>query len=149
MNKKKKRGNGGRRKRTAVTMGYSTYQELLNNPCNATPRSYYGGDKGVVQRFVQDVTLNTSVSTLTSGYIVFQPAKNGYLYGGQTASSSTIAPTLFVGPAAPWLAIAASKLRPLAACVQVIPSAVSMTNMTGEIGVAVISQDSITTVGTY
>lgn len=143
-NKPKNKG----KKQKSKGSGMTRCQQMLADPCNAPPRSYYGGEQGIVQRFVQDITLNTTVG-FTSGYLVFAPGANVYVYGGNAASSTAVAPGAFVGPANTWLATAASKLRAVAGCVTTIPSAVSVTNMTGEIAMGIVAYNQLSTTGSY
>jgi hypothetical protein len=150
--KKGKPANKAGRKRSSrrvvVSSGLTPIQRLLANPCDATPISYYGGESGIVQRFVQDFSANTTAG-YTCGFVVFIPASNSYLTGGNALPTAAISPLFFVGPATTFLGASANKTRPLAACITAIPSAVSVTNMTGEVGVAVISSSLISTLSTY
>lgn len=143
----------GKRLRPKVTVrksrgGLTPYQKLLVDPCNASPKSYYGGEQGVVQRLVQDITLNTVAGT-TAGYLVFAPAANAYVVFNGASPSIPGSPAFFVGPGAGFLGQVSNKIRSLAACITCVPSAVSMTNITGEIGMAVITYQQFSTTGSY
>lgn len=134
--------------RKGSSSGLSACQQMLADPCNAPPRSFYGGEQGIVQRFVQDITLN-AVPGYTSGYLVFSPGANVYVYGGSAGSHTAVAPFAFVGPANSWLAVAASKMRAVGGCITTLPSAVSMTNMTGEIAMGIVTYNQLSTTGSY
>jgi hypothetical protein len=123
----------------------TNYQRLLSDPCNAHIEGFYGGDTGIVQRFVSDITVNAAAG-FTAGYVSFVPAGNYWLYAGAAAANTPLTATNnFQGPAATWLATAANKFRSVAACLQMIPSSVSITNITGELACAVIAANNITT----
>lgn len=140
-----KKKKSQRNRRTVVSMGLTKYQSLLNDPCNATVEGFYGGDTGITQRFVGDYTFNTTAG-FTAGYVVFTPAANVLLYAGNASPAVAITPAgITNGPAATWLGAAAIKIRPLAACLEMIPSAVSLTNMTGETACAILNASNITT----
>lgn len=152
----KNKGANGRpkarapRKRGARPQGTpaSGFLSLLQDPCNGPIDSHYGGEKGIVQRFVQDFTLNATPGD-TCGYLVFCPAQNVYLRFQRASDDLAGSPTSTPGPGVPFLNGSARKIRSLAACVTVLPAAVSMTNMTGEIAVGNISWNTIEASGTY
>lgn len=123
----------------------AAYAQLLRDPCNANTAlaAYYPGEKGFVQRFISDISINTTAGH-TSGLILFHPNSNG-LFTVTAASSASASPInlgsyiLGLSPGQGFLSGAASKTRALAACTQCFPSAVSVTNMTGEYAMGIIS----------
>nr|WPR18256.1 MAG: hypothetical protein [Chemarfal virus 275] len=143
-NKTRRRG----RKTSRMVYGLTPYQSLLVDPCNAAYDSPYGGERGMVQRFSADFTLNT-LAGLTSGYLAYTPGTNLYVTGGNASPSVAITPQGFVGPGATFLAASSAKYRPVAACVTIVPAAVSLTNMTGELGCAITAGSQISTTGSY
>lgn len=142
-NARKRSGNGG----NAVQQNVK-YAQLLDDPCNGpTDLGHrFSGEIGFVQRFVSDGVLNVP-ATHTAGLVLFHPNSGTVLAYSITSSSTTqpIAISSFVtngalpGPGAAYLTGAADKVRAYAACVQAFPSAVSITNLTGEYAVGVIS----------
>jgi hypothetical protein len=102
----------------------------------------------VAQRFVADFTVNGTAG-FTSGYMLFTPGANNTLIAGNASSAVAVAPSVNAAVAASFLGTSASKMRAVAACTTVVPSAVSMTNITGEIGIAIVSANTIVTTGTY
>jgi len=124
------------------------YAQLLRDPCNASTslEAYYPGEKGFVQRFIADIVTNTTAGH-TSGVILFHPNSDGLATLSAAASSGTFvlnagSYTLSSSPGQAFLTGAANKTRSLAACVQCFPSAVSVTNMTGEYAMGVVSMSS-------
>lgn len=153
MAKAKPRAKNGRRKaqrpRRAqvprnLRMGNESerYLALITDPCNGPLGAYYGGENGIVQRFVSDVTLNTGVGQ-TCGVIAFIPAGNVFVNGGAATPSTSFTPSSSGGPGVGFFATQANKTRALAACVTVMPSAVSATNMTGEIACTIASSNAV------
>lgn len=128
--------------------GITAYQQLLADPCGGTVQSYYGGETGIVQRFSRDLTINT-VAGHTAGFIMFNPAGNNYFSNSGTTAATVLTSPVNPGPGSNFLGNVMTKMRAVAACVTVLPSAASMTNITGEIAVAVVSSDLINTVGSY
>lgn len=129
------------------------YLALLNDPCNAPTQldAGYTGEQGYVQRFLSDLTVNTGVGS-TSGYALFHPNSNLFASTDLANPASTTAINLGIYQLSPspgnlFLAGSAAKIRSLAACMSFTPSAVSLTNMTGEIAVGNLSLNS--TIGTY
>lgn len=120
----------------------SQFQALLTDPCNGPVGSHFGGEAGIVQRFVQDFTINTTTGH-TCGYVLFTPAANVYLSYSNTADNVFGSPASNPGPGNAFVLASARKIRACAACITVLPSAVSMTNMTGEIAVANVSSNTI------
>lgn len=143
--------NGGRpRPRRArqqrVSRGLATAEErylaLISDPCNGPLGAAYGGETGIVQRFVTDVTLNTGAGQ-TCGVISYIPAGNVFVNGGSTAPNLNFAPTSSGGPGIGFYSTQANKTRPIAACITAMPSAVSAVNMTGEIACAIASANAV------
>lgn len=131
-----------RARRSTGPNSVGMYASLLRDPCNGPIGSYYGGETGIVQRFTQDVTLNTTAGH-TCGFIAYTPASNTFVNGSAPATTTAITPTASGAPGVNFLATNASKSRALAACVTAMASAVSMTNMTGEIAVAIVASNNI------
>lgn len=125
----------------------AAFAELLANPCDAIPRSFYPGETGIVNRFVQDFTIN-GIATHTSGIIVYNPGGGQVQTSSGPSSNVAQTPTSNPGPGGNFIGSTANKIRALAGCVTIIPSAVSMTNMTGEIAVGIVSADSIVNIAT-
>jgi hypothetical protein len=122
----------------------TAYAHLLKDPCNAPLSTPYPGEAGFVQRFVLDTTVNTTAGD-TAGYFVFSPSANQTFILGRATSGTAGTPGIFPGPGATYLNANAGKMRPISACITVIPSAVSYNNLTGELGVFNTSSDTITT----
>lgn len=116
------------------------YQRLINDPCNAPYVRPYPGEMGVIQRFTTDLTLNTTAG-YTSGVLYVVPAGNNYATAGAAASTTALTPNSGPLGGQTYLVGAAKKARCLAACVTAIPSAVSMSNITGEIAAGNVSAD--------
>lgn len=141
---RRKRANNGR---PTVPAAYKHVVNQLIDPCGAMPFSPYQGERGVVQRFVQDATYATPGHTC--GYVVFSPAANSTVVFSAVNPGTPGSPAFFVGPGAPYLTSSASKIRSCGACVTTMPSAVSITNMTGELGMAIVTTSQLSTLGTY
>jgi len=130
------------KKDMVVSSGLTDPQKILVDPCAGPLDSFYPGEVGMIQRFGLDVTINTTAG-FTAGYISFMPAANTYFVYGNANSSTAGVATLVNGPGASFLSTAAAKFRPVAACIEIIPSAVSATTVTGELGSAVVSVNTI------
>lgn len=143
---KQPRQSRGARSRLRVrplkSVGSHPYKQLLMDPCNGPVHSVYPGEEGIVQRFVSDFTVNTAVGS-TSGYLVFIPASNVVARTDQATSSTAAFPGTQAGPGASFLGATSAKLRPVAACVTMIPSAVSYNTLTGEMATANISANTV------
>lgn len=122
----------------------SQYAQLLADPCSGPVHSPYGGEAGIVNRLVQDFTINT-IAGHTAGVIDFTPSTNLVLTAALASSTATLTLTPNVGPGGTFINTNARKFRPVAACVTVLPSAASYNNLTGEIAVGVIGSDQLTT----
>lgn len=122
--------------------GPSPYQSLLADPCTSLPLSPYGGERGIVERFVSDVTFGAA--THTCGIAFVQPAANAF--GGFTNTSPSIdtIQTSASAVAGGFFVNSVQKARPIAACLELIPASLSITNITGELAMAVFD---CTTVG--
>lgn len=117
------------------------YKRLLVDPCTAPLLSPYGGERGIIERFVADVTFGAA--THTCGVAFVQPASNAY--GGFSAPTSTTI-TLCTSAAAVaegFLQANAQKVRPIACCLELIPASLSITNITGELAMAVFDSTTI------
>jgi hypothetical protein len=156
-NKVKRRIRKTGTSRMPVNHPYNTYARLLQDPCDGPTdlAARYRGEAGFVQRFVSDGTMNIGTGH-TAGYVLFHPNSGSVVTvsgpGGSTTavislSTYALAAASLPGPGAAYLTGAADKLRAYAACVQAYPSAVSITNMTGEFACGVISMSS--TFGTW
>jgi hypothetical protein len=145
--KAKAKANAPRMKRQPF-FSHSEYQATLLDPCSGPVKSHYSGEEGICQRFVQDLTMNTAVGA-TAGFMFFGPASNSFQSNGAATSSAVLTSAGFAGPGQTFLTASASKLRAFSACVTLVPSAVSLTNMTGEIGVAIVSLNTIVVGGNY
>lgn len=131
-----------RKVRVARNMGLHPYKALLMDPCNGPVHSVYPGEGGIVQRFVSDFTVNTAALS-TSGYLVFIPGSNTVARTDQANSNTAAFPGTQAGPGASFLGLTSAKLRPVAACVTIIPSAVSYNTLTGEIATANVSANTV------
>lgn len=149
---KGKRAKGGARNTPKIKrqpfFSHSEYQATLLDPCSGPVKSHYPGEEGICQRFVQDLTMNTAVGA-TAGWMFFTPASNAFQSNGAATSGTAVVSAAFSGPGQTFLTASASKLRAFSACVTLVPSAVSMTNMTGEIGVAIVSANTIVAGASY
>lgn len=124
------------------------YAQLLLDPCNAdvSLEKRYRGERGFIQRFVSDGTVNTTAGN-TAGFVLFHPNSDAvFTFSAATSGTATtislgsyILNGALPGPGQNYLSTNADKLRAYAACIQAYPSAVSITNLTGEYAVGVIS----------
>jgi len=142
--KQKKAGKKGTRApriaKSPVQNLQMRYAQLLHAPDNGTvPQGgVYGGELGNFRTFVSTLTPPTS-ATINSGFLAFCPATgNGYI----ASSAGSAAPLTFVllntgYPGAAYLNANAAKSRGIAAKLELIPSAASITNITGEAAVGV------------
>lgn len=146
--KKRAQRTKSKRMKQVVPRGLSNYQQLVADPCAGPLCSPYGGERGIVQRFNADFSVNVTAG-FTAGFFMYSPAANTYFYNGNASSNVAIAPATGVGPAGTFIGTSTSKFRPIASCVEVIPSAVSYNNITGEIGAIVTATNQVSTAGTY
>lgn len=129
---RKKRMGGGR-----VNIDRQlTYAQLLQHPDNGQMLAdgVYGGELGNFQRFTNTFTLNGSAGQ-NSGFIAYCPA-TGNGYGVSTAASNTALTFSLTNvgfPGAAFLGLNAAKTRGIAAKIEAIPAAASITTLTGEI----------------
>jgi len=132
-----------RRRRNNVSLfaNMSAYQQLLHNPCASSLVSPYGGEAGIVQRFTGDVSIGNA--TGTCGLIALYPNLNAY--GGFAAAASNVATAVTTSPAvaSSFMGSSVQKARVVAACCELIPSALSYNNITGDLAVGVIGSDVI------
>lgn len=126
----------------------SMTEAVLRDPCTGPIVHIHPGESGSIGRFTQDITVNTTAG-FTAGYVCYWPASNVYLSYGATTAAAAGTPGTFPGPGAGVLATVARKARANAACIQVLPSSVSMTNMTGEISTGMVTADTLTTLSSF
>lgn len=124
-------------KKVVMRMGPTRYQSLLLDPCNGPLHSPYAGPAGFVQRFSLDTARNTGAGS-TAGFLIFAPSREVFNTGDSTSSNAAGTAGLVNGLGQSYLNTLAADVRTVAACVTIIPSAVSANNVTGEIGVAVM-----------
>lgn len=148
--KANRKSKKGARKRPArpTGAGLTAYQHLLLDPCNGPVHSVYSGESGITQRFVSDFTVN-SIATQTAGYICYCPAANQGVVWGASGSDASGSPTAFTGPGGPFLGANSNKSRAVAACVTVIPAAMSFNTLTGELATANIAYSTIKAANQY
>lgn len=111
------------------------FQQLLLDPCNGPIGSPYGGQVGNITRFDVDITVNTTAG-FTSGYIFWCPGALTIQSAGGASSAAGQVNTGINGPGSAFSANMA-QLRCVAACATLIPSAASITTITGDVGAAV------------
>jgi hypothetical protein len=135
------------RNTSAESSVITDYASLLSDPCTSTLLSPYGGERGFVQRFTQEIGMIGAGST--AGFINYIPSSNSIIYSN-TAASGTSAVPLQINSyvAGPYLTNAA-KIRPIAACFTVIPAAASYNSLTGEIGAYCGSANTLPATGSY
>jgi len=137
--KQKKTGKRGSRpqktKRSSDTNPQLRYAQLLHAPDNGTvpPGGVYDGELGNFRTFVSTLTPTTG-ATINSGFLAFCPATgNGFIAssaGSNVAMTFALLNTGF--PGAAYLNANAAKSRGIAAKLELIPSAASITTITGE-----------------
>lgn len=120
---------------------------LLNDPCNAPlPPPFLPGEQGMITRFVFDGSLINTGNN--SGYLVFHP-NTGWAVSNNAATGSTSIPasdftiSAANSPGFNFLSANATKVRGLAACVTVLPAALSITSITGDICVSSVSPSAV------
>lgn len=142
-NKQAKRTRKGKRPASNNNKGYTMrmtpVQQLLLDPCDGPLVSPYGGKRGYLTRFVQDFSLNTATVDRTAGSFAWFPGQLFYNTTQTGISSTPVAPSSTLGPGNAFCGTNASNVRCVAACVEVIASAMSFSNITGELGVAQIN----------
>jgi len=115
------------------------YARLLHNPDNGDHIfDIYDGERGETQKFVSTLTLNT-LSTQTSGLVFFFGA-TGNFYAGSAANGAsplTISPTNVGAPGEAFLNANAFKSRCKALKLELMPSAASFSNITGDVAAGV------------
>lgn len=150
---KKKAGKKGKRRVVAVKRDMSrkdhamVVANLLNDPCGAPlPPPFLAGENGMISRFVLDGTIVGAGNS--AAYLAFHPntgwtVSNSAATAGTALAAADFSINVFNSPGFNFLATNASKVRGLAACVSVLPSALSITNITGDISVSSISPDAL------
>jgi len=133
--KARKAGSSGTRRKRAPTRALTPYQQVLHDPCNGPLVSPYGGQVGNIARFDVDFTLNTTAG-FTSGYLFWAPGALTVQQAGGATSNVTQTNTGINGPGSGF-APNFGQVRCVAACLTAIPSAASITNLTGDIGASV------------
>jgi len=147
-NKRKNKSKKPVKSRVPRTTALTAYQHSLVDPCNGPLVSPYGGDAGYITRFDFDATINTAAGA-TAGVFVLFPG-NETIWSFSASTSGTATPIVSSnGPGQAFLGTNASQVRAVAACMTVIPSAVSTNNITGEIGVAVIPSNTFQLASSY
>lgn len=123
--------------------------QLLADPCNANaPTGLYSGEIGIVERFIQENTMVSSGNT--AAYQIYHP-NTGWIQFSNVATSAVASASTFTNATAPgttFLTTNAQKVRGLAACMQVVCSSLSITAITGEVAVGVLSCDTLKKNGT-
>jgi len=139
MAKAKGRKKGGKkpkaRRQRAPGRGpsVSSYQALVIDPCSGPLVSPYGGPRGYITRFTQDLTINTGAG-ITSGSVQYFPGPcTLFTTSAVTGAANALVQTVS-GPGVSYLTSTANQVRAIAACIEVIPSGASYNNLTGEIG---------------
>lgn len=128
------------RSRTVTNAEAQQYKRLLEDPCAAPYCRPYPGEVGIVQRFVTDLTVNTT-ALYTAGVLMIIPGGNNFATAGAAASNTALTANSGALSGQSFLVGASKKARAMAACATVIPSAVSMTNITGELACGIVSSD--------
>lgn len=112
------------------------YAQLLHSPDSGVevPGGVYDGEKGITQRFVTSVTLANGINQ-TAGFMAYCPSTGNYLAAGVGTTASVLSPafTNSAAPGAAFLGLNAAKSRGIACKLEIIPSAVSVTNIVGEV----------------
>jgi hypothetical protein len=118
------------------------YAQLLISPDNGTmPREgVYNGELGQFIRFVRAVQLTNGVSQ-TAGVLAFCPATGNMLAisDASPGAALTFAFSNTSAPGSTFLNANASKTRGIAAQIELVPSALSVTNIVGEIACGVLT----------
>lgn len=131
-------------KATPVYNRAANYAKLLLAPdsCDLPQSGVYDGELGMFHRFVSTITLNGAGDTC--GYLAFCPSTgNGFHASAATAGATVTAATTNVGfPGALFLTSNAGKSRGISAKLELIPSAASMTNITGDAAAGVTTSAS-------
>lgn len=131
----KKKPRAARKSRQVSVTPQMRYAQLLKHPDSGLlpDTGVYDGELGNFRRFVSTITLNNTAGH-TAGVLAFCPGTgNGYSAG--TATSSGVFSFAFTNagyPGAVYLNANAAKVRGIAAKLEMIPSAASITTITGE-----------------
>lgn len=123
-------------KRSAGINRAAEYANLLLNPEYAPiSGAFHMGECGVIQRFVADYTLNTG-ATDTAGFLYICPSINAIGYGTYVTSATTFTNTMVYNNSnSPGAALLgnASRIRGLAAKIELLPIGATADAMTGEV----------------
>lgn len=132
--KAKTKSKNPKQKKGSMPARQMAYAQLLKQPDSGQlpDGGVYDGELGNFRRFV--ATIDVNQPTHTAGYVAFVPATGNGLFGSVTAASGT--PAVALGntsfPGAAYLQANAYKTRGIACKIELIPSAASITNITGE-----------------
>lgn len=118
------------------------YANLLLNPDYAPiSGSFQLGESGIIQRFHKDYVINTG-ATDTAGFFAFLPCQNAVSFYSTVAGSSAISVSYqfnnSYSPGSDNLGFC-SRIRGLAAKVEVLPIGATADSMTGEFGAGNVS----------
>lgn len=122
-----------------------TYAQLLTEPDNGSviPGGVYDGELGNFQRFITTVQVANGVSQ-TAGILAFFPATGNAISVANAASNAAL--TFSVSntsmPGATFLTANAAKTRGIAAKIELVPSALSVTNIVGEVAAGITTLNS-------
>lgn len=136
---KKGKPRASRRRSTPISSAAgirSAYAQLLISPDSGMvpPTGVYDGELGNFKRFVSSLTFNTVVGH-TCGLLTFCPGTgNGFAVSSTASNIGVTFSSTNVGfPGATYLGANALKVRGIASVLELIPSAASITNITGEV----------------
>lgn len=117
------------------------YQSLLADPCTSVPLSPYGGERGIIERFVVDFSVG--VASATAGVAFVSPNYN--VFGSISTLTSATSANFTTAPcfAPTFVSGTVRKMRPIACCLELIPASLSITNITGELGMAVFDSSTL------
>lgn len=142
---KKAAGNRPRRKTVIPRMAASReqmYAALLRDPDSAVvpTEGVYDGELGEFKRFIATITSNTTAGH-NCGFLAFCPRTgNGFSASGNNPTTAlNFAVTNLGYPGQVYLNANAAKVRGLAAKLEFSPSGSSITNITGEVAVGIVT----------
>lgn len=117
----------------------SRYAMLLHNPANGDHNfDVYDGERGETQKFVSTITLNNTAGHTCGFFSMFGASGNGQWQSGTTSTGALTFSLLNTGlPGATFLTANAAKTRCKALMLELIPSAASFSNITGEVAAGV------------
>lgn len=122
---------------------------MLADPCGAPiSTGLYPGEIGMAERFVSENFIVGSGNT--AGYLAFHPNTGWFQFSNIATSSGASASTFQTtdAPGQAFLTANAQKVRGLGACIQAVCSSLSITSITGEIAMGVMSADTLKNNGT-